>query len=314
MATDHTHERDSFIPLREGEFQRIPGIGPGIAQRLHTAGIQTFRHLASLSPEEINLLLNGLVGMTADRIAHQDWPGKAQKLAQELSASDPSLEPEEPPERQHYASFMVELLQDENYVVRRTRVIHVQDDEKESWAGWDGGRLDRWITIQAAISPAPDALPAAVEPITASAKPPKTEQQPPSLVIPYDLNLGGIVNPGHNQPLQFLTADQSFEIHLTINPRTANLSLVQYLYRATAYAQPLEGSRFQVAEICGRCADEGASSLNIHVDGLKEGTYRLETVALVYPENAVQPEKEGRYAFSEGLRIHIYSPEAETTS
>lgn len=329
MATEQTREREPSPPLREGEFQRIPGIGPGIAQRLHSAGIQTFLHLASLTPEEICGLLNGLVGMTAERIAHQDWPGKARQFAGEIAAADPSSEPEDPGKRQHYASFMVELLQDENYVVRRTRVVHVQTNTKESWAGWDATRFDRWITTQAAISPAPPvpetvssesalpepALPEPIqpEPVLTDASPSMVKQgseagAPALQVGNCEINL-----PNHKGSTRFLVADWPFEIRIPINFEEGRPQ-AKLLYQATAYLQPLGGERFQAAEVSGLCAGQGTTKLVLPIKGLDEGTYRLETLLLVYPENAAPPEKEGQYAFSEGMRLYIISQESEVNN
>jgi hypothetical protein len=49
---------------------------------------------------------------------------------------------------QPYATFVVELLQDEELNVRRTRVIHVQSQVEERWAGWDEARLVNFIRTQ----------------------------------------------------------------------------------------------------------------------------------------------------------------------
>jgi hypothetical protein len=46
---------------------------------------------------------------------------------------------------QYYETFLVELLMDEHGEVRRTRVVHVQTQAEERWAGWDGTRLLRFI-------------------------------------------------------------------------------------------------------------------------------------------------------------------------
>jgi hypothetical protein len=44
-------------------------------------------------------------------------------------------------DRQPYATFVVELLLDEQGNVRRTRVVHVQTGIERTWAGWDEERL-----------------------------------------------------------------------------------------------------------------------------------------------------------------------------
>jgi hypothetical protein len=50
---------------------------------------------------------------------------------------------------QSYATFIVELLQAASGEVRRTRVVHVQTNVEQRWAGWDGARLLQFILTQA---------------------------------------------------------------------------------------------------------------------------------------------------------------------
>jgi hypothetical protein len=50
-------------------------------------------------------------------------------------------QPGQPADRQHYSTFVVELLLDEHNDVRRTRVVHVQTGIEKKWAGWDEERL-----------------------------------------------------------------------------------------------------------------------------------------------------------------------------
>lgn len=307
MATEQSREHGPLSPLREGEFQRIPGIGPGIEQRLHAAGIQTFHHLAALSPEEISALLNNLVGMKAERIAHQDWPGKARQLAQELVAADPESDLQEPASRQHYTSFMVELLQDDTYNVRRTRVIHVQNNEKDSWAGWDAGRLDRWITAQAAI-PAPPAS------TGGEAKP--VEPSVLRRVAPFHLSQVEIFAQSSDRPSRFFSAGQPLEIRLSFSAQPAEPlpgPPAPLLFQAAVYARLPGGQRSLIVQSSGQCVPNGLTTLSIPVEGLEEGAYRLETAVLVYPEDAGQPEREGSSAFAEGMRVHIYALETEAT-
>ncbi len=305
MATENTRERVQLAPLSEGEFQRIPGIGPGIEHRLHAAGIQTFRHLASLSPDEIYAHLSGLVGMTAERIAHQDWPSKAKHLAEELAAADPDPIPEEPAERQHYASFMVELLQDENYAVRRTRVIHVQNDERDSWASWDAARLDRWITAQAAIAPSPPRDPIELETAT-------VEAVLPVHIADFQLGVNEVFPTGSEQPNRFLCAGEPFEIHLPFETETESTE-PPLLYRAVVNTRLPNGQRLRIGEICGQWAPAETGLLIIPVEGLEEGAYRLEASVLVYPQGSAQPETEGLSAISECGRVLVYAREAEAT-
>ena len=148
---------DSGMAAAPADLQRIKGIGPGIERSLHRVGIRTFSQLAALTPEDVVRLLGAPTGLSAQRIAKQDWIGTAKELAaeEEEPAGVGGPEWEAPPDRQQYATFTVELLLDENGEVRRTRVVHVQrqDEEggKDSWPGWEGGRLVRYFVEHAAL-------------------------------------------------------------------------------------------------------------------------------------------------------------------
>jgi predicted flap endonuclease-1-like 5' DNA nuclease len=59
------------------DLQQITGIGPALALRLAKAGVTTYRDLAVLPPERIAELLADVNGLSAERIASQDWTGQA---------------------------------------------------------------------------------------------------------------------------------------------------------------------------------------------------------------------------------------------
>lgn len=44
-------------------------------------------------------------------------------------------------DKQRYATFVIELLLDQDGNVRRTRVQHIQTRADQKWAGWDEERL-----------------------------------------------------------------------------------------------------------------------------------------------------------------------------
>ena len=115
------------------DFRKIDGIGRILERRLWDAGILTYSDLGQRTPEEIAAILPSTAGISAERIASQDWTGRARELA------------EHPPEasvpRQHYAAFHVEFLLESDNSVRGTRVHHHQTDVREAWAGWDEEKL-----------------------------------------------------------------------------------------------------------------------------------------------------------------------------
>jgi hypothetical protein len=57
----------------------------------------------------------------------------------------------EPVDRQHYTSFVVELLQDERGEVRRTRVVDVRTGFEETWPDWDEERLLNVLVTRAGL-------------------------------------------------------------------------------------------------------------------------------------------------------------------
>ncbi len=160
------------------DFRKIDGIGPVLERRLWDAGILTYSDLAQRTPEEIAASLPPTAGVSAERIANQNWTGQARQLT------------ESPPgasvQRQHYAAFHVEFLLESDNNVRGTRVHHHQTDAREAWAGWDEEKLltflrDR-IPLPAAATPAdaPDVEPTETQ-TDESAQTQARDQEPASV-------------------------------------------------------------------------------------------------------------------------------------
>lgn len=125
------------------DFRQIKGIGPVTEGRLHEANIYTYAQLTAVSPQTLAELLPGF---TPERIQQEDWHGQAEALAasQESTAGGSG---------QHYATFTVELLLDQDNTVRRTRAVHVQQEEnKKSWPGWQPGKLKKFIARHAQVA------------------------------------------------------------------------------------------------------------------------------------------------------------------
>jgi hypothetical protein len=141
-------------PLAD-DFKRIPGIGPVIEAHLHRAGVVSYAQLAALSPQQIAKLIEHLPLLSVERIVRQDWVGQARALAAETSPPAP----ETPPHRQ-YVSFLVELRLDGRAAVRRTRAVHLQDGEEDTWSGWDEKRLLQFVAEYAAAGAADTGRPA----------------------------------------------------------------------------------------------------------------------------------------------------------
>ncbi|MBK9940821.1 MAG: M36 family metallopeptidase [Kouleothrix sp.] len=145
------------------DFTRIRGIAATMERRLHAAGIQTYAQLAAHTLPDLvaKLGLNGALARSAER---NRWIEQARELASAAEPAEPA--PNEAGaaiERQHYATFIVELLLGEESEVRRTRVKHVQEGEQGVWAGWEDGRLVSFFVEHAALRPAELKLPGELE-------------------------------------------------------------------------------------------------------------------------------------------------------
>lgn len=147
--TQHGDPQSSSTERSGDDFRKIEGIGRVIEGRLWDAGILTYSDLGQRTPEELAAMLPSTAGISAERIASQDWTGQARALAE--SAPQPSVS------RQHYATFHVQCLLESDNSVRGTRVHHLQTDARDAWAGWDEEKLliflrDR-IPLPAAATP-----------------------------------------------------------------------------------------------------------------------------------------------------------------
>jgi len=149
---------------KQDDFRQIKGIGPVTAGRLHEAEIHTYGQLTAVSPQALAELLPGI---TAERIQQEDWHGQAEALNPASSAANG--------DGQHYATFTVELLLDKDNTVRRTRIVHVQQEEnKKSWSGWQPKEIKSFIAHHAqlvkkqSVAAKPDETPATAVPAPTS--------------------------------------------------------------------------------------------------------------------------------------------------
>jgi hypothetical protein len=132
--------------LKVDDFKLINGIKRGIEKRLQAADIQTYAQLASLTPEQILLIVGKGKGYSIRRIKQENWIGQAQDLVPQNNrrklgkrvTSRPTI-------RQHYENFTVELLLDEKNLARRTHIVHVQSGDADTWAGWEAQHLFNFV-------------------------------------------------------------------------------------------------------------------------------------------------------------------------
>jgi predicted flap endonuclease-1-like 5' DNA nuclease len=211
VAGDHQSKRSEAVPPRDprastpagqagDDFQQIQGVGAAIDRRLHDAGILTYQDLAALSPEQIAAGLAGVAGLSPARIASQDWPGQAGRLA---GPAAPPL-PSEPDQR--YASFHIEFLLDVDDSVRRTKVHHHQSGTDEAWAGWDEDRL--LALLRDHIPHMTARQPAEAADIPSSAAPPAAE---PETAVPSEAQLDRVTASGDQPDGAVPSGDQPAE-------------------------------------------------------------------------------------------------------
>lgn len=312
---------DPNAPLKEGEFRRIKGIAETTERALHDAGIETFDHLAMLTPEEIAEALPGNVGVK-ERAARQDWMGQAANFAILLAKRNPQEEGEgkgmlhserqQPERQQHYASFMVVLLIDESHEVRRTTVTHIQDDTRESWAGWEPQRMTGWIADQAGISTAPPAGQPAQgkKPAPAAAKRKASALNGELLFSPVRFAFPSNPTREWSSP-QILSGGDPFQVSMDLDLSRVEAPADQALrYQAAAQIHSMgRWEQSRTVHLDGGARPGERRSLTFGMPGLPEGTYHLDIAVLVAPESSTTPEADGLSVMTDGLMIRVQAEE-----
>jgi Helix-hairpin-helix domain len=271
------------------DFQKIAGIGPVLARRLWNAGILTYDDLARRTPAEIAATLADVAGISAERIASQNWTGQALELAG--PPTDASVT------RQHYAAFHIEFLLESDNRVRRTRVRHHQTDARDAWPGWDEERLlsflrDR-IPLPAAATPAEklDASPPATqapdqEPAGTGAAP--SSQPSPSVPghsPPLSLNIEELTPVHEGQRSYLRSPGEPNSVRLTMHiSSVGTLTHDTFDFSATIAARMLGGhDRSPLGATHGTIRVSSPLSVEVAGPALPAGLYRLVATVDIYP-------------------------------
>jgi len=298
------------------DLKRIQGIGPSVEKKLNQAGIQSYAQLAVLHPNAIALILNGMVGFSADRIAEEDWAGQAQGM-QAFLTGDPTDQSVNPPGGMHYEVFTVEFLMDDDNQVRRTLIRDVQHQTPTSWAGWDAARFTGFFIENAGLNiPQPVSLgkpEPQTEPVTPLAAPSPKGQ---SIVDETNSYISGELR---LQEMQVKVADlealprqirseRSFAIQLILDLRNVQSSIDQPLdYSAVIFAKPLGAEPRQLlAENDGQI--KLADYVDLEIPGLQlsPGAYHLEAFVKLMPSGATLTQMQDLMAMTESGIIHVY--------
>ncbi len=296
----------SMAPTMEDEtttadpFSEIKGIGPKTKDRLYEEGIRTVDKLAALSLPELAALVDDIPGMSAERIEREDWLGQARRqVAQTTSLQEDEATGND--NRQHYASFTLQLVLNEDYSVRLTRVFNNKNKTEEKWEGWDEKKMVTVIADMAGVRLSS----------TKTGPPEKPEDQPvPSTESPsapkgkvqlrqLDALLADTDSPHHLVP-----HDQPFRLCLTLDlididvPDDSRLD-----YTATIYAKKLgTGERQLVTKQQNTVPLQSSLSIPIEGVSMPPGTFRLQAMV-----NLNLPQAERDFATSlEGSILQVY--------
>jgi Helix-hairpin-helix domain len=267
------------------DFRRIPGIGPALERRLHDAGILTYQDLADRTPEQIAAALANVTGVSAERIASQDWIGQARQLA--------GPPPEASAPTQRYASFHVELLLDPDLGVRRTKVHDHQTDTDDVWPGWDEDRL---LTLLR------DRVPTAAvqKPITAAADlqpPAPPASTPPSVLPPPVLRIEELIPVHDGESGYFRRPDEPTSVRLTLRAEpsdTPHAATVDFTADVAAHSKLGDNQRWPLGSTHGAIRSDEPLTVELTGPPLRPGLYRLVATVAVYPADH-PPEAEPFY-------------------
>jgi len=314
MNIKHSNKLETIRPTEADDFTAIHGIGAGIENRLHTAGILTYLQLAELNPDRIAVLLGNLVGITPKRIADQDWVGQAQKLSAETSQPQNAL-PGMEDSRQHYEMFSIEFLLDGSNQVRRTRLVHSQSKAEISWAGWDEERLLDTIIHASQLRlavPGRGGERRLSEPLDPADRPPEKLLRKAASNVPLigELSLRDleVLMEGASKPSGILRQDQDYRVNLTLDLSRVNWPADTMMeYKATIYARdPGGASQHTVGTARGLISHAESVTIQISGASLPVGVYRLEAVVALGDPSGKPVPGSGLMAMLEGGLLQVY--------
>ena len=311
---------------RADDLMRIGGIGAKIADRLHAAGILTYADLASRSADEIIKLLPDVTGLSTARL--DGWRDQARELAAVAAQTAPESPAAEMPaaempagapvDGQHYESFLVRVLLNEDGSIRRTTAQHIRTGAERHWPGLDRQALPGFI--ETAIA---SATPPAEAPAESPSRPARRDgpaRDAPAQDSPVrDVPAGSVTarqEPAGSGPARqrssavlslepaMLRAAEPFTMTMTIDLTESASQADRLAYSAVIVARPMAGGpKRTIAEADGLVAP-ASPAITIGAAGLPPGAYRLD--------GAVSLREPGRdhpvhlAALAEGLLVQVF--------
>jgi hypothetical protein len=319
------------------DLTRIAGLGHNIARRLDQAGIRTYAELADCSAGEIAKVLPGALPL------HRyidGWCHRAQELTRGTAM---------PPERddiaagngQHYESFIVRVLLNDDGSIHDTRMEHIGTGEVKRWVGWEHGAMLGFIK-QASVRAAPPVLlaapvgpfdaephpespsesvaePAATGQVRPISQPPVTVRapttpspsaQPEASQAAPGFAAADTTPPGLLAPIVTLRPDrtllraaQSFAVTLSLDPASVAPQSERIIYSAVIVARQLGGrSGRTLASPRGLLKVAGITTITIDARGLSPGIYILEAAVSL---RAAGANRAGVAAMAEGIMLQV---------
>lgn len=254
----------------------ITGISRVSESRLHRAGIVTYAQLGSLDAEEIARV----VEISAARIIERNWIGQAREFAAKGNPKEGGRKAGEVRDE----GFVVDLFIGEDEKVVTTQVLHVKSNDGDSWAGWDGGRLNRFFAKHVG------AVPREPEPATPSLQQSKVAWIPPERRSKLTLDDITIVPRGESVPCSTIAASQPFDVNISLSV-SGSLEESGLPYTAGVHVRRLgDRSRLVLAEYKGKMRKlRDTIQVRIPAFKLTQGFYSLSTYVTAYiPESAVR--------------------------
>ncbi len=276
------------------DLTRIGGIGSKIAERLYAAGILTYADLASRFADEIIKMLPDVSGLSAARL--DSWRGQARDLAAAAETAEtadtavpqsaPQVPADAPGNGQHYESFLVRVLLNEDGSIRRTTAQHIRTGTERHWPGLERAALADFIkTATASAGPSPR-VPA--EPPSAPAEPGRAGLSPSAVLSVESATL---------------SAAEPFTMTRTIDLAGPASQAERLAYNAVIVARPMAGGpKRTVAESAGLLAT-ASSAITIDAAGLPEGAYRLDGAVSLREPGLDHPAYLA--AMAEGLLVRV---------
>lgn len=329
---------------KKDDFKRIHGIGPGIENRFYRAQIHTYAQLAALTPYDLAHELQGLAGLSPERISQQDWIGQARRLAdeqieeraeqaeewaelspvsihsedmaEEIVKENPNSESSNLQSRKHYVNFNVELWLDEDNKVRRTRVIHLQDHSETAWSGWEDQKLINFIMVRARLFQ-PDRAANATETRTDLESVQLTQETGSGYHTQF--NTAATLSPKLMlKEMKVTTMESPLSTHILISCQPFIIQLMLDLskidapigstmgYSAQVFAKDLSrGTQIVIGAEQGELLLTEQANIDIEGQPLQPGPYRLEAAVQLTQQSGNESQSQ-LLAFLDGGGFQVY--------